>query len=66
MNIKQYDKIQTVLYKAKSIVLAVMCVPDSSHDEIEGALWAAKDLIGEAEGLLKATVQPERARSEGK
>ena len=56
MNIKQYDQVQPLLHKAHSIVLMAMCLPDCTQDEIEGGLWAAKDLIAEAMKLLEATV----------
>ncbi len=55
MNTKNYDEIQTALYQIKSIILLAMSVQDVTHDEIEGALWAAHDLIGKAESLLKDT-----------
>ena len=56
MNIEQYDQIQPLLKKAHSIVLCAMCLHDCTAEEIEGALWAAKDLIAEAQSLLAVTV----------
>ena len=56
MNIKQFDEVQPLLTKAHSIVLCTMCVQDCTHEEIDGALWAAKDLIADALKLLEAAV----------
>ena len=65
MNIEQYDQIQPLLVKAHSIVLVTMCVSDDCHaTEMDGALWAAKDLINEAMNLLAASV-PDRQDSDG-
>ena len=56
MNIKEFDEIQPLLHKAHSIVLIAMCVQGCTHDELDGALWAAKDLIAEALRLAEATI----------
>ena len=64
MNIKQFDEIQPLLHKAHSIVLCAMCVQDCTHEELDGALWAAKDLIAEALALLEATVHERLAPQE--
>ncbi len=57
MNIKQFDEIQPLLTKAHSIILIAMCADDCVHQELDGALWAAKDLISEAMGRLELVVQ---------
>ena len=62
MNIEQFDKVQPLLHKAHSIVLIAMCVQDCTHEELDGALWAAKDLIAEALALCEATVHERLAQ----
>ncbi len=56
MNIKEFDEIQPLLHKVHSIVLCAMCVQDCTKEELEGALWAAKDLLAEAMKLLESAV----------
>ena len=61
MNIKEFDEIQPLLHKAHSIVLIALCVQDCTKEDLDGALWTAKDLIAEALQLAEATVSTGRA-----